>query len=133
MQIGTRNLPASLHDHGPGSKPSIQRPTRQQIKKEKNQKGDQENQPNHTMAPTFDIPFGSNKTSAKRTSPAVSPVSVEVSYKDGFHPHTLSHEIFEMMPFDIIGQVADVDSAVLLRGFADGLHHLLFRSGSIFE
>lgn len=42
--------------------PSIQRPTTK-----KNQK----DQPFYVLAPTFDIPFGSNRTSAKRTSPAI--------------------------------------------------------------
>jgi len=36
-----------------------------------NQNKRKENQPRYTLAPTFDIPLGSSKTSAKRTSPAV--------------------------------------------------------------
>lgn len=40
--------------------------------RKKTKKKDQQNQPHHTMAPTFDIPLGSSKTSAKRTSPAIS-------------------------------------------------------------
>lgn len=40
---------------------------------------------------------------------------------------TLSHEIFEMMPFHIVGEVADVDASVLLRVLAHSLHaRLLF-------
>jgi hypothetical protein len=28
---------------------------------------------------------------------------------------TLSHKVFEVMPLNIVGQVADVDAAILLR------------------
>jgi len=37
----------------------------------------------------------------------------------------LSHEILEVVPLDIVGKVADVDAAVLLRGLPKRLHHLL--------
>lgn len=40
---------------------------------------------------------------------------------------TLSHEILEMMPFHIVGEVADVDASVLLRVLTHSLHaRLLF-------
>lgn len=45
---------------------------------------------------------------------------------------TLSHKILEVMPLDIVGKVADIDSAVLLGGIANGLHHVLFGDRSIF-
>lgn len=35
---------------------------------------------------------------------------------------TLSHEIFEVMPFHIVGEVADVDASVLLRVLTHSLH-----------
>jgi hypothetical protein len=37
---------------------------------------------------------------------------------------TLSHEVFEVVPFYIVGQVADVDAAILLRCFFEITHHL---------
>lgn len=46
---------------------------------------------------------------------------------------TLSHEIFQVVPFDIIGQIANIDAAVLLGRIAHGLHHLFFCGGTIFE
>ena len=46
---------------------------------------------------------------------------------------TLSHKIFQMMPFDIVGKVAHIDATVLLGRFADGLHHLFFGDGTILE
>jgi len=84
------------------------------------------------MAPTFDIPFGSSKTSAKRTSPA----DFEVSYHSSvmiWLQLTLSHEIFEVMPFDVVSQIANIDTAVLLGWVAHRLHHLFFRLSTIFE
>src|SRR5262249_49842776 len=39
---------------------------------------------------------------------------------------TLTHEIFEVMPLDIVRQVADVDSTVLLRVLTYARHDLLF-------
>lgn len=105
-------------------------PTSNKIKPKKE---DQQNQPHHTMAPTFDIPFGRSKTSAKRTSPARP--GVRMGSKDQIvgGKLTLPHEIFEMMPFDIVSQIADVDTTVLLGRLAHGLHHLLFSSSTIFE
>lgn len=46
---------------------------------------------------------------------------------------TLSHEIFEVMPLDIICQIANIDATVLLGRIADGLHHMFFCSGAVFE
>lgn len=37
------------------------------------------------------------------------------------------------MPLNIVCKVADVDSSILLRGFAYRLHHLFFGCSSIFE
>ena len=38
---------------------------------------------------------------------------------------TLSHKIFQVMPFHIVGEVPNVDSTFLLGRFAYGGHHLL--------
>lgn len=40
--------------------------------------------------------------------------------------HTLSHEIFQVMPFDVVRQIADIDATVLLGRVANALHHRLF-------
>lgn len=37
---------------------------------------------------------------------------------------TLSHEIFEVVPLDIVREIADVDAAILLRRFPDVVHGL---------
>ena len=37
---------------------------------------------------------------------------------------TLTHEIFEMVPFDVVGKIANVDAAILLRRLANAGHHL---------
>lgn len=47
--------------------------------------------------------------------------------------HTLSHKILEVVPFDIVGQIADVDAAVLLRRFPNVVHDLFTMSGAVFE
>lgn len=41
-------------------------------------------------------------------------------------PLTLTHKVFEVMPLDIVGEIADVDATVLLRVGADVRHHLFF-------
>lgn len=46
---------------------------------------------------------------------------------------TLPHEILQVMPLDIVGQVTDIDPAVLLGRVADRLHHLLLCLSSLFE
>ena len=84
------------------------------------------------MAPTFDIPFGRSKTSAKRTSPAIAVVSKTLQLPLEVQ-RTLSHEVFEVMPFDVVSQITHVDTTVLLRGFAHRLHHLFFCGGTFFE
>jgi hypothetical protein len=71
---------------------------------------------------TFDIPFGSSKTSAKRTSPAVS-VLVQLLTRRNVS-RTLAHEVLQVMPLDIVRKVADVDTTVLLRRIPNTLHHL---------
>lgn len=38
-----------------------------------------------------------------------------------------------MVPLDIVGEVADVDTAVLLRVFANVLHHLFFGDDALFK
>lgn len=38
---------------------------------------------------------------------------------------TLPHEIFQVMPFHIVGEIPDVDSTFLLRRFSNRSHHLL--------
>ena len=42
---------------------------------------------------------------------------------------TLAHEVLQVMPLDIVRQVANVDAAILLRRVANTLHHvvLVFR------
>lgn len=37
-----------------------------------------------------------------------------------------------MVPLDIVGEIADIDPAVLLRSIADVAHHLLSGSGPVF-
>ena len=46
---------------------------------------------------------------------------------------TLSHEIFQMMPLDIVGQIANIDTTVLLGRIADVLHHVFFGYSTFFE
>ena len=50
----------------------------------------------------------------------------------GVESLTLSHEVLEMVPLDIVRKVTDVDSAVLLGRFADVVHHLFSSDGSLF-
>lgn len=38
-----------------------------------------------------------------------------------------------MMPFDIVGQIANIDPTVLLGRFANVLHHMLFGYNTISE
>lgn len=52
--------------------------------------------------------------------------------KGGRFEHTLSHEIFQVMPLNIIRKVSDVDTTVLLRAITETLHHGVFRSGAFF-
>lgn len=42
--------------------------------------------------------------------------------------HTLSHEVLEMVPLHIVGEIANIDPAVLLRGFSDAAHSLFLGS-----
>ena len=44
---------------------------------------------------------------------------------------TLAHEVFEVVPFDVVGEVADVDTTLLLRALADVAHHLLLVRGTV--
>lgn len=46
---------------------------------------------------------------------------------------TLSHKIFQVVPLNVIRQVADIDPAILLRLVTDVVHHLLASDGSILE
>jgi hypothetical protein len=50
----------------------------------------------------------------------------------GVESLTLSHEVLEMVPLDIIREIADVDSAVLLGGFTNVVHHLFSGDSSFF-
>ena len=43
--------------------------------------------------------------------------------------HTLSHEVFEVMPFDVVGEITDVDTTILLRRITYVRHHLLLGLG----
>ena len=45
-------------------------PTSNKTANETNKRKTSKTSQNHTVTPTFDIPFGSSNTSAKRTSPA---------------------------------------------------------------
>lgn len=45
---------------------------------------------------------------------------------------TLSHVILEVVPLDVVGQVAHVDAAVLLGGLVHGLDHLLLCWSAVF-
>jgi len=42
----------------------------------------------------------------------------------GVESLTLSHEVLEVVPLDIVREIADVDAAVLLRRFPDIVHGL---------
>ena len=44
-----------------------------------------------------------------------------------------AHEVFKVVPLDIVGEVADVYAAVLLRGLSNVAHHLLFRCLAVFD
>ena len=46
---------------------------------------------------------------------------------------TLAHKVLQVVPLDIVGEVADVDTAVLLRVFANVLHHLFFGDDALFK
>lgn len=111
----------------PGQRPDPS--TQPSIKREKNHK--RKPAKDYAMKPTFDIPLGSNSTSAKRTSPARfrSSAPNRSSKVRGVISLTLSHEILKMVPLDIVRKIADVDPAVLLRGLANVIHHLFSSSG----
>lgn len=47
--------------------------------------------------------------------------------------HTLPHEILKMVPLHIVGEIANIDPAVLLRGFSDAAHSLFLGSLPFFE
>jgi hypothetical protein len=85
-----------------------------------------------TNQPTFDIPLGRSNTSAKSTSPAGAERLAQPGSQKTDTKLTLAHEIFEVMPLDIVGEVADVDTAVLLGVFAYVRHHLVFGSVAVF-
>lgn len=65
------------------------------------------------------------------SSYTISSVPVPPAFR-GIESLTLSHEVLEMVPLDIVREVADVDSAVLLGGFANIIHHLFSSNGSFF-
>ena len=46
---------------------------------------------------------------------------------------TLAHKVLQMVPLDIVREVADVDTAILLRVFANVLHHLFFGDDALFK
>jgi hypothetical protein len=46
---------------------------------------------------------------------------------------TLAHKVLQVVPLDIVGEVADVDTTVLLRVFAHVLHHLFFCDDALFK
>lgn len=99
------NVPASLQRPGPRSNPSIKCPS--------NNKNQKPGKPADHV-PTFDIPFGSNKTSAKRTSPAVTQSKLRACENGVVKVGTLTHKVLEVVPLDIVREVADVDTTVLL-------------------
>jgi hypothetical protein len=53
-------------------------------------------------------------------------MSKEVGERD----RTLSHEILQVMPLDVVGQIPHIDTTVLLGRISNTLHHrLLVASG----
>ena len=46
---------------------------------------------------------------------------------------TLSHEVLQMVPLDIVRQVTDIHASFLLRGVANRCHHLLFGHDTFLE
>jgi hypothetical protein len=48
-------------------------------------------------------------------------------------PRTLTHKILEVMPLDIVAEVANIDPTVLLGAVAKALHHGVFGSSTFFE
>lgn len=74
----------------------------------------QKERKNYAMKPTFDIPFGSSNTSAKRTSPAAAQLSVSKQILLILEFLTLSHKILQVMPLDVIRKVSNIDPTVLL-------------------
>jgi hypothetical protein len=51
-------------------------------------------------------------------------LSLVIFSRERWVTRTLSHKVLEMVPFDVVGEVADVDPAVLLRRLLDAAHHL---------
>ena len=51
-------------------------------------------------------------------------ISLTVADLDRNQP-TLSHKVFQMMPFHIVGQITDIDVTFLLRRITNRSHHLL--------
>lgn len=44
----------------------------------------------------------------------------------------MTHEVLEMVPLDLVGKVANIDTAVLLRVLTDVARHGFFGSGTLF-
>ncbi len=49
------------------------------------------------------------------------------------HEHTLSHKVLQMMPLDVVRQIADIDASVLLRRVSETLHRVLFAPSAVFN
>ena len=43
---------------------------------------------------------------------------------------TLSHKVLQVMPFHIVREVADIDTAILLRRVSNAGHHLFLGDGT---
>lgn len=85
------NSPASLQNRTAKPCPS----TQQSIKKPTTTKNQgREREPPLYALPTFDIPFGRSKTSAKRTSPAISETPVShVTFPSSAQRSTTTHPV----------------------------------------
>jgi hypothetical protein len=46
---------------------------------------------------------------------------------------TLAHKVLEVVPLDVVREVADVDTTVLLRMLAHAVHHLFFGDHALFK
>lgn len=62
-----------------------------------------------------------------------SPLALYPIVFETIHALTLSHKIFQMVPLDVVRQVTDVDTTVLLGRVANGVQHLLFGDGALLK
>jgi hypothetical protein len=109
----------------PYSKPRTSSPIRQPIIPNVKKIHDQKGKASSTPAQSFSPPLTSHWEEARRRQIRLRQLYTVRQCDKTLSWLTLTHKILEMMPLDIVREVSDVDTSVLLRVFAHVGHHLL--------